>query len=101
MPKGTGIMKEMKCSKELQAVVKDKKLARGQVVKKLWKYIQKHHLQSSKDKRIVKCDDKLKVLFKRVIKNDRKLVQRGKTIKVPAGRIFMTEIGKGLSKHLS
>lgn len=101
MPKGSGITKEMKCSKELQAIVKKKKLSRGGVVKALWKYIKKHGLQSSKDGRIVKCDEKLTALFKKIIKKDRKLDSRGKTIKIPAGRIFMTEIGKGLSSHLS
>ena len=94
-------MKEMKCSKELQAVVKEKKMGRGKVVQAIWKYIKKHDLQSSKDKRIVKCDDKLSAIFDRTIRKDRQLKMRGQVIKVPAGRIFMTEMGKALSKHLS
>jgi chromatin remodeling complex protein RSC6 len=99
--KGAGIKKPMRCSEELRAIVKEKKLPRGQVVKALWKYIKKHHLQSSKDGRIIKCDDKLKAIFKSIIKKDRKLVVRKKKFKIPAGRIFMTEMGKGLTRHLS
>lgn len=101
MAKGSGIMKELKCSDELQAVIKLKKSSRGNTVKQLWKYIKKHDLQSSKDKRIVKCDDKLQALFSKAIKKDRTIESRGNKIKVPAGRIFMTEMGGALSKHLS
>ena len=101
MAKGEALKKEMKFSKELQAVLKKKKLPRGKISKYLWKYIKKHELQSSKDGRIVKCDDKLKAVFKKIIKKDRKLKMRGKTIKIPAGRIFLTEIMTGLKPHLS
>lgn len=101
MAKGSALKKEMKCSEELQAVVKEKKISRGQMMKSLWKYIKKHGLQSKDDKRIIICDEKLKPLFKKVIAKKRKFKMRGKTIRVPAGQIYMTEMGKPLSKHLS
>jgi len=101
MPKGSGIMKEMTCSDELQAITKSKKMGRGKVVQSLWKYIKRKGLQSKEDKRIVICDDRLAAIFKRTIKEPRKLKMRGKVIKVPAGQIFMTEMGKGITKHLS
>ena len=101
MAKGSGIMKDMKCSEELQAVVKEKKMSRGKVVQKLWKYIKRHDLQDPDNKRVVKCDKKLAAIFKKVIAKKRKIKMRGNVIKVPAGSIFMTEIGGGLKKHLS
>jgi chromatin remodeling complex protein RSC6 len=99
--KGSGIMKEMRCSEELQAVVKSKTISRGNIMKSIWNYIEKNDLKSSKDGRIIKCDDKLSDLFKKEIKKDRTIAQRGQKIKVPAGRIFMTEMAGALSKHLS
>lgn len=99
--KGSGITKEMNCSDELTAVLKTKKVSRGGMMKGLWKYIKKNDLQASNDKRIVKCDDKLSALFKKAIRKDRVLTMRGKKIKVPAGRIYMTEMGGALSEHLS
>ena len=59
MPKGSGITKEMKASEELQAIVKEKKISRGQMMKAIWKYIKKHDLQDKKDKRQINPDTKL------------------------------------------
>jgi chromatin remodeling complex protein RSC6 len=101
MAKGKGLMKEMKCSPELRDVIKEKKISRGKMMKLLWKYIKKHRLQSKEDKRIIDCDDKLTALFKKAIAKKRKFKMRGKTIRVSAGSIYMTEMGKPLSKHLS
>ena len=100
MAKGSGIMKEMRASEELQAVVKEKKISRGQAVKALWKYIKKHGLKTEDDGRVIKCDEKLEPLFKKLVKDKRKITMRGKTIKIPKGHFFMTEIGGMLSKHL-
>jgi chromatin remodeling complex protein RSC6 len=101
MAKGSALKKEMKCSDELQAVVKEKKISRGQLMKSIWKYIKKHDLQNKESGRIVDCDDKLSALFAKTIKHKREIKMRGKKIKVPAGSIFMTEIGGALQKHLS
>lgn len=101
MGKGSGITKEMKASSELQDVIKEKKVSRGQMMKLFWKYVKKHGLQSEEDGRIVKCNSKLEALFGKAVKDKRKIEVRGKTIKIPAGHIFMTEISKQLSKHLS
>lgn len=55
---GKGLMKEMKASEELQAIVKEKKISRGQMMKAVWKYIKKHGLQDKKDKRTINPDEK-------------------------------------------
>lgn len=99
--KGSALSKEFKCSEELEAVVKHSKISRGKMMKKLWDYIKKHKLQSKEDKRIIICDEKLSALFKKVIANKRKFKMRGKTIRVPKGQIYMTEMAKPLGKHLS
>ena len=49
-------MKEMKCSDELQALIKTKKVSRGQMMKKVWAYIKKNGLQDKKDKRQINPD---------------------------------------------
>ncbi len=49
MPKGSALKKEMKCSDELRAVVKEKKISRGQMMKSVWHYIKRHKLQGAKD----------------------------------------------------
>ncbi|KAI9473641.1 MAG: SWIB/MDM2 domain-containing protein, partial [Benjaminiella poitrasii] len=36
--------------------------SRPQTVKKMWEYIKKHDLQSQADKRVINCDEKLKLL---------------------------------------
>jgi len=59
MAKGNGVLKEMKASKELQAITKTDKVSRGGAVKALWKYIKKHGLQDKKDKRTINPDSKL------------------------------------------
>lgn len=62
---GKGLMKEMKCSEELQAITGEKKISRGQMMKAVWKYIKKHGLQGAKndkgkkDNRWIDPDEKL------------------------------------------
>lgn len=101
--KGSALKKEMKCSEELQAVTKTKKISRGALMKAVWKYIKKHKLQVEGNGRVVKVEgSKLEPLFsKRLIKDKRKVTMRGKDIKIPKGHVFMTEFGGALSKHLS
>jgi len=102
MAKGAGIMKPLKASAELQEIVKEKKISRGGAVKAIWKYIKKKGLKSEDDGRIINLDKRLTPLFrKKLIAKKRKIEMRGKTIKIPAGSIFMTEIGGMLKDHLS
>jgi chromatin remodeling complex protein RSC6 len=65
MPKAANpaLLKPMKLSSELEAVVGAGPMPRSQVVKKLWEYIKKHDLQNPSNKRNIIADEKLKVLF--------------------------------------
>lgn len=69
-------------SAELEAVVGKGPMPRGQVVKKLWEYIQSHDLQDKVNKRNIHADAKLKPLF-------------GKEM------VGMFEMIKLVSKHIS
>ena len=53
MAKGSGIMKELKCSDELRELTGEKKISRGQMMKAVWKYIKRKGLQDKKDKRTI------------------------------------------------
>jgi len=77
------LLKPMKLSGELEAVVGKGPLPRSQVVKKLWEYIKKNGLQDSKNKRNINADAKLKAIF------------GGK------GTVNMFEMIKLVSKHIS
>lgn len=102
--RGAGIKAKKRCSDELRAILKEKKVSRGEAIQGFWGYVKRHKLQSSSDGRIVKVgeDDKLKALFpSKLIKKDRKIESRGKSIKIKAGRVFMTEVAAALSEHLS
>jgi chromatin remodeling complex protein RSC6 len=57
------LLKPMKLSAELEAVVGPGPLPRSQVVKKLWEYIKKHDLQNPENKRNIFADDLLLPLF--------------------------------------
>lgn len=46
-------------SPELQAIVKEKKLTRPQIVKKLWVYIKAHKCQDTRNRRLIVPDSKL------------------------------------------
>ena len=76
-------MKPMKVSKELSMVVGKGPMPRSEVVKGLWKYIKKHGLQDSKNKRNINADENLKEVF-----GGKKTVN-------------MFEMTKLVSKHLS
>lgn len=57
------LLKPLKLSAALEAVVGKGPLPRGQVVKKLWEYIKSNGLQDQVNKRNINADAKLKVLF--------------------------------------
>ena len=76
-------MKPMKLTADLEAVVGKGPLPRSQVVKKLWVYIKKNNLQDPSNKRNIKADANLKVVF------------GGKAV------VNMFEMTKLVSKHLS
>ena len=57
------LLKPLKLSSELEAVVGHGPLPRSQVVKKIWEYIKKHNLQNPANKRNIFADDLLMPLF--------------------------------------
>jgi upstream activation factor subunit UAF30 len=64
--KGTAnsaFMKPMQPDEALASVVGHHPIPRTEVTKKIWDYIRKHGLQDPNDKRMIKADDKLKVVF--------------------------------------
>lgn len=75
-------MKKLKVSDALGEVIGTGDKARTEVVSALWKYIKKHKLQDTKNKRNINADAKLKVVF------------GGKKV------VNMFEMTKHVSKHL-
>jgi chromatin remodeling complex protein RSC6 len=69
-------------SPQLAEIVGQDKLARGEVVKKVWDYIKAHNLQDPKDRRRINADAKLKPVF-------------------GADSVTMFEMNKHLARHLS
>ncbi|XP_015690079.2 upstream activation factor subunit UAF30 [Oryza brachyantha] len=59
----TGLTKPRPVSPALQAVVGAAEIPRTEALKRLWAYIKQHNLQDPADKKVIVCDDKLKVLF--------------------------------------
>jgi len=56
-------MKPVTPSSALSEIVGSKPIPRTEVTKKLWAYIKKNSLQDSKNRRMIKADDKLKTVF--------------------------------------
>ena len=77
------LLKPMKLTEDLEAVIGKGPMPRSQVVKKLWEYIKKNNLQNPANKRNIIADAKLKPVF------------GGK------GEVNMFEMTKLVSKHLS
>ena len=77
------LLKPMKVSADLEAVIGKGPMPRSQVVKKIWEYIKKNNLQDSVNRRNINADEKLKKVF------------GGK------GTVNMFEMTKLVSKHLS
>ncbi|MDP2684002.1 MAG: SWIB/MDM2 domain-containing protein [bacterium] len=57
------LMKPLKVSAELEAVIGPGPLPRGQVMKKLWEYIKAKDLQNPENKRNIIADEKLLPVF--------------------------------------
>ncbi|OHA91401.1 MAG: hypothetical protein A2758_03000 [Candidatus Zambryskibacteria bacterium RIFCSPHIGHO2_01_FULL_49_18] len=57
------LLRPMTLSPELEAVVGQGPMPRGEVVKKMWEYIKKHDLQNPANKRNILADEKLKPIF--------------------------------------
>lgn len=57
------LMKPMNLSDELQEIVGEDSLPRGQVMKKVWEYIKSNDLQNPDNKRNIFADDKLRPIF--------------------------------------
>ena len=80
--KPNALQQPLQPSAELAAVVGSGKLARGEVVSKIWEYIKKNNLQNPANKREILADAKLKSVFD------------GKDA------VSMFEMNKHLAKHL-
>ena len=61
--KPNALQQPLQPSAELAAVVGSGKLARGEVVSKIWDYIKKNNLQNPANKREILADAKLKPVF--------------------------------------
>ena len=81
-PKAKGLLKLVKPSKELAAIVGEQPLPRTEVTKKLWDYIKGQKLQDPSSKKTIVNDKKMKAVFE-------------------VDRIDMFAMTKALSKHLS
>ena len=79
--KPNALQQPLQPSPELAAVVGSAKLARGEVVSKVWAYIKEHKLQNPKDGREILADAKLEKIF-------------GKK------KVTMFEMNKHLAQHL-
>jgi chromatin remodeling complex protein RSC6 len=80
--KPNALQQPLQPSPELAAVVGNDKLARGEVVSKIWAYIKANNLQNPANKREILADAKLKPVFD------------GKD------KVSMFEMNKHLAKHL-
>ncbi len=76
-------MKPMQISDALAKIVGSNSIPRTEVVKKLWKYIKKHGLQDSINRRMINANEHLKKVF-----NGKK-------------QVSMFDMTKLVSKHLS
>ena len=79
--KPNALQQPLQPSAELAAVVGSGKLARGEVVSKIWDYIKKNNLQNPANKREILADDKLKKVF-------------------GTDKVTMFEMNKHISKHV-
>ena len=61
--KANALQKPLQPSEELAAVVGSGRLARGQVVSKVWEYIRSHNLQNPENRREILADDRLRKVF--------------------------------------
>ncbi|KAF4584037.1 SWIB/MDM2 domain protein [Ophiocordyceps camponoti-floridani] len=61
---GGGFQKPFMLSPMLSDICGETQLSRPQVVKKLWEHIKANELQDPKDKRQIRCDEKMQAVFK-------------------------------------
>ncbi|PFH60018.1 hypothetical protein XA68_11571 [Ophiocordyceps unilateralis] len=61
---GGGFQKPFTLSPMLSDICGETQLSRPQVVKKLWEHIKANELQDPKDKRQIRCDEKMMAVFK-------------------------------------
>lgn len=95
--KGSALMRPVKISTKLAAIIGKGPMPRTEVVKKIWKYIKNKELQHPKNARCIMLDAKLKTIFK----PSKSIVKFGKqTVKCPAGTLFMIDMTKQLSKQI-
>ena len=59
----SSFMKPVQPDEALAAVVGSTPQPRTEITKKIWDYIKAHKLQDPANKRMIKADDKLKVIF--------------------------------------
>ncbi|XP_074292929.1 uncharacterized protein LOC141619808 [Silene latifolia] len=78
---GGGFAKLCSLSPSLEDFFQVSEMARTQVVKKLWEYIRENDLQDPSNRRNIKCDDKLRSIFR-------------------VDKINMFQMNKVLSKHI-
>ena len=79
--KPNALQQPLQPSEDLAAVVGEEKLARGEMVSKVWEYIKANKLQNPEDGREILADDKLQKVF-------------GKA------KVTMFEMNKLLAQHL-
>ncbi|KAL8151442.1 hypothetical protein V2J09_021250 [Rumex salicifolius] len=79
--KGGGFRKVCSLSPRLEELFGTSELARTEVVKRLWIYIRENNLQDPSNKKIIRCDEKLRAIFN-------------------VDRIDMFQMNKALSKHI-
>ncbi|GMH09637.1 hypothetical protein Nepgr_011478 [Nepenthes gracilis] len=58
-----GIAKAVPVSTQLGEFLGVQEVSRTDAVKKVWEYIKLRNLQSPADKKVIRCDDKLKTIF--------------------------------------
>ena len=80
--KTNALQQPLQPSPELGVIVGEERIARAEVVSKVWDYIRKNNLQNPQDKREILADDNLKKVF-------------GKD------KVTMFEMNKYLAQHLS
>lgn len=62
--RNTGFHKPLNLSPALADLLGETTLSRPQMTKKIWEYIKGQNLQDPKDKRIIRCDDKMRAVLK-------------------------------------
>ncbi|KAF2861074.1 SWIB-domain-containing protein [Piedraia hortae CBS 480.64] len=59
-----GFHKELGLSEPLQSLLGAPRLSRPETVKRIWAYVKERELQDPTDKRLIRCDDAMRAVFK-------------------------------------